>query len=108
MKRVVLLAHARALRQRRVDEARKADARCERAGAALESRRASSGKVKTKAERRAKEAADELERTKAEHVAAREAAEERVATLAGAGGERARKLAAEQRRLAAATSRRDE
>ena len=108
VKRVALLAHARALRQRRVDEARKADARCERAGAALESRRASSGKVKTKAERRAKEAADELERTKAEHVAAREAAEERVAALAGAGGERARKLAAEQRRLAAATSRRDE
>ena len=108
VKRVALLAHARALRQRRVDEAREADARCERAGAALESRRASSGKVKTKAELRAKEAANELERTKAEHVAAREAAEERVAALAGAGGERARKLAAEQRRLAAATSRRDD
>ena len=108
VKRVALLAHARALRQRRVDEAREADTRCERAGAALESRRASSGKVKTKAELRAKEAANELERTKAEHVAAREAAEERVAALAGAGGERARKLAAEQRRLAAATSRRDD
>lgn len=108
VKRVALLAHARALRQRRVDEAREADARCERAGAALESRRASSGKVREKAELRAKEAANELERTKAEHVAAREAAEERVAALAGAGGERARKLAAEQRRLAAATSRRDD
>ena len=108
VKRVALLAHARALRQRRVDEAREADTRCERAGAALESRRASSGKVKTKAELRAKEAAGEFERTKAEHVAAREAAEERVAALAGAGGERARKLAAEQRRLAAATSRRDD
>ena len=108
VKRVALLAHARALRQRRVDEAREAAERCERAGAALESRRASSGKVKTKAELRAKEAANELERTKAEHVAAREAAEERVAALAGAGGERARKLAAEQRRLAAATSRRDD
>ena len=108
MKRVALLAHARALRQRRVDEAREADTRCERAGAALESRRASSGKVREKAELRAKEAANELERTKAEHVAAREAAEERVAALAGAGGERARKLAAEQRRLAAATSRRDD
>ena len=108
VKRVALLAHARALRQRRVDEAREADTRCERAGAALESRRASSGKVREKAELRAKEAANELERTKAEHVAAREAAEERVAALAGAGGERARKLAAEQRRLAAATSRRDD
>ena len=108
VKRVALLAHARALRQRRVDEAREAAERCERAASALESRRASSGKVKTKAELRAKEAANELERTKAEHVAAREAAEERVAALAGAGGERARKLAAEQRRLAAATSRRDD
>ena len=108
VKRVALLAHARALRQRRVDEAREADARCERAASALESRRASSGKVREKAELRAKEAANELERTKAEHVAAREAAEERVAALAGAGGERARKLAAEQRRLAAATSRRDD
>ena len=104
VKRVALLAHARALRTRRAEETRDAEDRADRAIAAREQRAASSARALEVLAARA--AALDAER--AAHKLTREDAEERVAAVAQEGGTRARALATEQRRLAEVTARRDD
>ena len=108
VKRVALLAHARALRTRRAEETRDAEDRADRAIAAREQRvprpsaRAPGG---FSGERRGGGGGDAR---RAAHKLTREDAEERVAAVAQEGGTRARALATEQRRLAEVTARRDD
>ena len=108
VKRVALLAHAGALRTRRAEETRDAEARADRAVAAREARASSSSRATEAYAARAQKASAALESERLEHERTREDAEERVAALAGAGGTRAKALATEQRRLAEVTARRDD
>ena len=108
VKRVALLAHARALRTRRAEETRDAEDRADRAIAAREQRAASSARALEALAARAAKAAAALEDERVAHKLTREDAEERVAEVAQEGGTRARALATEQRRLAEVTARRDD
>ena len=108
VKRVALLAHARALRTRRAEETRDAEDRADRAIAAREQRAASSARALEALAARAARAAAALEDERVAHKLTREDAEERVAEVAQEGGTRARALATEQRRLAEVTARRDD
>ena len=108
VKRVALLAHARALRTRRAEETRDAEDRADRAIAAREQRAASSARALEVLAARAAAAAAALDAERAAHKLTREDAEERVAAVAQEGGTRARALATEQRRLAEVTARRDD
>ena len=108
VKRVALLAHARALRTRRAEETRDAEDRADRAIAAREQRAASSARALEALAARAAKAAAASEDERVAHKLTREDAEERVAEVAQEGGTRARALATEQRRLAEVTARRDD
>lgn len=107
-RRLALLDHVAALVARRNAEASEAKRDAAAAREALAAEAAATSLRGDRAAGAADAAAARLRALRAERAAAQDSADARLAELAGVGGERARRLGAEQRALAFATRRRDD
>ena len=107
-RRLALLDHVAALVARRNEEASEAKRDAAAAREALAAEAAATSLRGDRAAGAADAAAARLRALRAARAAAQDSADARLAELAGVGGERARRLGAEQRALAFATRRRDD
>jgi len=107
-RRLALLDHVAALVARRNAEASEAKRDAAAAREALAAEAAATSLRGDRAAGAADAAAARLRALRAARAAAQDSADARLAELAGVGGERARRLGAEQRALAFATRRRDD
>ena len=107
-RRLALLDHVAALVARRNEEASEAKRDAAAAREALAADAAATSLRGDRAAGAADAAAARLRALRAARAAAQDSADARLAELAGVGGERARRLGAEQRALAFATRRRDD
>ena len=107
-RRLALLDHVAALVARRNAEASEAKRDDAAAREALAAEAAATSMRGDRAAGAADAAAARLRALRAARAAAQDSADARLAELAGVGGERARRLGAEQRELAFATRRRDD
>ena len=107
-RRLALLDHVAALVARRNEEASEAKRDAAAAREALAADAAATSLRSDRAAGAADAAAARLRALRAARAAAQDSADARLAELAGVGGERARRLGAEQRALAFATRRRDD
>ena len=107
-RRLALLDHVAALVARRNEEASEAKRDAAAAREALAADAAATSLRSDRAAGAADAAAARLRALRAARAAAQDSADAHLAELAGVGGERARRLGAEQRALAFATRRRDD